>query len=164
MGALDHVRKKFHQVSETPFEQGWQFRLNIQDAPSDLDLYVKDISYGATEISTDAKRVGAITFNDPVSAEPVTLALTCRDHEDGRVATWFDSLAARVVNPDGTVNLPAQYLFEVSVMALKEDGSEEERERWIVLPLTRGDTTKSVATTDAFVEIPLTFIQYRSLG
>lgn len=164
MAALDHLRKKFRQIASTPFEQGWQFRLEIKNAPSDLDLYVKDISYGATEITYDPSNVGATVFQTPKTAEPVTLAMTCRDHADGRIATWFDSLAGRVVNPDGTVNLPAEYLLEVVVMAINEDGSESEREKWVVSPVSRGDTTKSVASTNVFVEMPLTFIQYRSLG
>ncbi len=170
---LSTRRKISKKLATTPFEQGWQFRIEIEsiknngrvDVPQDFDIYVKNISHGATEITYDAFKVGAITFQQPTASEPVVLSMTMRDHWDNRIAKWFDSLASKVLNSDGTVNLPIDYLLDVTLYSLNPDTDEEIKiNNWTLCPQKRDEKSQDQTSVTEFTESPMTFIQYRSLG
>ena len=92
------------------------------------------------------------------------LSMTMRDHVDRRVSKWFDEWVGKIVNPDGTVNLPYGangYVKKVKSYALKEDGSEELENTWGMYAETRGDVTMTVEG-DGFLEFPCIFQQFRT--
>jgi len=159
------LRMKVHTLVETDFKQAWAFRLDIDGQPSDMDIYVKDITFGPTEITNDPVKIGGRILTYPTGAEPVSLSMTVRDHRDEKIATFFDDWAAEVVNADGTVNLPgikgSGYLRKAKRYALNEDGTDVLRNTWEVFPVQRGDVTES-REDGMFLEFPMTFIQFRS--
>jgi hypothetical protein len=162
---FNKMRTIARQLVKTDFKHPWQFKLTIKDAPEDLDFYVKDISYGPTQIENDALKVGAKTLTYPSGAAPVTLSMTVRDNEDERVSKWFDEWAGLVVNTDGTVNLPYGdngYVKDVTRYHIDADGTESERDSWEMYPVQRGDVTESRDATGTFLEFAVTFIQFRS--
>jgi len=174
----------------TPFKQQWQWRIEIDppewavragrvdagmlkrqiakgDGPQyrEFDLFCRDISYGPTEITTDPVQIGAVTMSFPTGAAPVEATMTMREHADERVSKFFDSLAALVVNPDGTVNLPygrEGYLCKVRQYALTDEAQSVSHE-WLMLPLRRGDVTQA-QDGEGLLEFPITFVQFRSIG
>jgi hypothetical protein len=149
---------------ETHFREPWQFRVEIDEYPyskDDFDLYVKEISYGPIEIETDQEEVGIQTLTYPCGTAPVTISMTMRDHEDRRVSKWFGSLVGKVVNPDGTVNLPIDYCVNFTRYSLLHDNSEPETDKWHVYPTQLGDVTES-KDGEGMLEFPITFIQFRS--
>ncbi len=89
MGLLDRQRRMVKQLVQTPFQQGWQFRVEIDGQPSDLDIYVKEVTYGGLTIEYEAKQIGSQTLNAPVNKTAGLVTLIVRDHEDGRVAEFF---------------------------------------------------------------------------
>lgn len=163
---FNKMRSMAHKLVTTNFKYSWQFRLEIEGAPSDLDIYVKDISYGPTQIENDAIKIGAKILTYPTTSQPVTLSMTVRDNEDERISKWFDDWAGSVINEDGTVNLPfgdSGYVKNVTRYFIDADGeSENEMDQWGMYPVQRGDVTESRDATGTFLEFAVTFIQFRS--
>lgn len=156
------LRLLARKLVRTKFQKQWQFRLEIEGEPTDFDLYVKDISYGTTEIATDDDTCGAVTMTWPTAFLPVKLSMTMREDEDGRVSTFVDTWCAKAVHSDGTVGIPYGadgYVKKVRKFLVHEDGSETLAEEWEMYALTRGDITQSREAGE-FLEFPVTFVQF----
>jgi hypothetical protein len=159
---FNQLRLLTKQLVHTPFQEGWQFRLDIDDenAPSDLDIYVKDITFGPIEIETEAIKAGMQTLTFPTGTVPVGLSMTMRDNQDRRIYDWFTAWSKAMVNDDGTVNLPSEYVRKAERINLATD---EIQDTWFVFPTKLGDITESV-DSEGFLEFPISFIQFRSWG
>lgn len=162
MGLLDRQRRLVKQLVKTPFQQGWQFRVEVDGQPADLDIYVKEITYGGLTIEYESKQIGSQTLNAPVNKSASVVTVTVRDHEDGRVAAFFEKKAKLVVNPDGTVNLPVDYLFKMRLYRLKSDDSEVLDKEWTVSAAEYGEITRDRSAVTEFVSFPMTFQKYKA--
>jgi hypothetical protein len=153
------------RMLNTHWREPWQFRLEVEGYPhDDWDLCVKDVTYGPNEIETEPEQIGAVVLTYPTSAQPVSISMTMRDQEDRRVYKFFESQAQKVINPDGTVNLPSDYLLKIRRFSLLHgETPEEETDVWKVFPTQLGDVTES-KDGEGLLEFPITFIQFRSLG
>lgn len=159
---FNHLRTTALKILRTTFREPWQFRLEVEGYPhDDFDLYVKDVTYGPTEIETEPENVGTQVLTYPSRANPVTITMTVRDHEDRRVSKWFESRVAKMINEDGTVNLPIDYVLQIRRLSMKHDGGEEETDVWEVIPTQLGDVTEA-KDGEGLLEFPITFIQFRS--
>lgn len=159
---LNHLRHTALRMLNTHYREPFQFRLEVEGYPhDDFDLYVTEVSYGPIEIETDPEKVGMQNLAYPSGAQPVTVVMTVRDHEDRRVSKWFAARVARMVNLDGTVNLPTAYLLKIRRFSLLHDGGEVETDVWEVVPTQLGDVTESTHG-EGLLEFPITFIQFRS--
>jgi hypothetical protein len=159
---FNQLRLLAKKLVQTPFQEGWQFRLDIDDsnAPEDLDIYVKDITFGPIEIETEAVKAGMQTLTYPSGTVPVGISMTMRDNQDRRVYDWFKEWSAKMVNADGTVNLPSEYVRKAERVNLLNDNIED---TWFVFPTKLGDITEAV-DSQGFMEFPIAFIQFRSWG
>lgn len=158
---FNKLRLSVKKLVRTPFKHSWEFRLEIAGQPIDFDLYVKDITYGPTEIETDPVKIGGRILTFPTSAQPVTLSMTVRESKDGKMGKFFDNWAGGVINSNGTVNLPGSYVRKIKRYAIKADGTEALMDTWFMYPQQRGDVTES-REEGGFLEFPMTFIQFRS--
>lgn len=161
-GLLGRQRRMVRQLVTTPFQQGWQFRVEIDGQPSDMDIYIKEVTYGGLSIEYESKQIGSLTINAPVSKSASVVTVTVRDHEDGRVAAFFEKKAKLVVNPDGTVNLPVNYLFKMRLYRLKSNDSEVLEKEWTVSAAEYGEITRDTSAVTEFVTFPMTFQKYKS--
>ncbi len=144
-------------------KQSWQFRLEIDEQPADFDLFVKDITYGPTELENEPLKVGGRTLTYPVGVAPVRLSMTVREHQDERVSKWFDEWVKKVINADGTFNLPYGengYVKKVKRYTIDKNDSEALSDTWEMYPVQRGDVTEN-RDEAGFLEFPITFIQFR---
>lgn len=159
---FNQLRLLTKKLVHTPFQEGWQFRLDIHydNLPKDLDIYVKDITFGPIEFETEAVKAGIQTLTYPTGTVPVGLSMTMRDNQDRRVYDWFTGWASLVVNDDGTVNLPASYCHTVSRINLADDTVQD---TWFMFPAKLGDITEAV-DSQGFLEFPISFMQFRSWG
>jgi len=148
------------KLTHTPFQEGWQFRLDFDATPEDFEIYVKDITYGAIEIETETVKAGMQTLTYPSGTAPVGLSMTMRDNVDRRIYGWFKAIAGAVVNDDGTVNLPSEYMRKAERVNLETEKIED---TWLVFPTKIGDTTEAV-DSEGFLEFPISFKQFRSWG
>ncbi len=162
MEDFNRLRTIALRMAKTPYREPWQFRLEVEGYPEDdFDLLVKEITYGPTEIETEQEIAGIQILTFPIRAAPVGVTMTMRDHEDRRVSKWFDARVAKMINADGTVNLPVDYVFEIRRFSLLHSGKEEETDLWEVIPTQLGDVTES-KDGEGLLEFPITFIQFRS--
>ena len=147
---------------KTHFREPWQWRLEVDGYPyDDFDLFVREVAYGPIEIETEQVKAGVTTLTFPSGAQPVTVSMTVRDHVDQRVSNWFSQRVAKMVNSDGTVNLPVDYLLKIRRFAIDHENKETRKEVWEVLPTQMGDITES-KDGEGLLEFPITFIQFRS--
>lgn len=158
IAAMKQISK---QMVQTKFKEGWQFRVEVEGAPADWDLYCKEISQTPIELEVEAKRVGAHYLSYLTGAQPVGLSLTMRDNEDGRIYNWFEEWVGEVVYPDGTWGLPIDYLRTLKIFARRQDGSEYLRQELRVQPLTIGEMTESVERSGSLLEFPVTVVEFR---
>lgn len=149
------------KLVRTTFQRQWQFRLDIDGAPSDLDFYVKDVSYTAREISTDEEQCGATVLTWPKGITPVRISVTMRDNMDERIRKWVIEWMDTIVYPDGTVGLPSDYVRTARKYIVAEDSSETLSDTWQVFPVSIGDISQS-RDSDDFLEFPITFVQSKS--
>ncbi|MBU2968790.1 hypothetical protein KO527_05430 [Pseudoalteromonas sp. C2R02] len=161
---LGRRKRGYQKHKAQTYQQQWAFRVVVPDSTIDFDLFAKDITYGAVEIEGEAKVIGGGTYTEPVSAAPVILGVTIRDNELEEFATWFDAQAAKIINPNGTKNLPVNYLFNIEVYSILKNDTEKLRHTWKVYAASRGDRTESVDDLGTYVSYPVTFQQYYSLG
>jgi hypothetical protein len=146
---------------KTPFQQSWQFRVEIEGFTGDIDIYVKDISYGPIEIETEAEKAGMHTLTYPSGTAPVGISMTMRDNQDQRVYTFAKAWCKKIVNEDGTVNLPPDYTKNWKRYSIGADSSETLRDEWKVFLTQVGDITES-KEEPGFLEFPVTLIQFKS--
>jgi len=151
------------RLVETPFRHPYQFRIEVKGYPQDdFDLLIKEISYGPDEIDVEPIKVGLKVLTYPVGVQPVTISMVMRDHEDQRVSKWFESQIKKMVNADGTVNLPDKYKIEIKRFSIISTGNGEvETDKWEVIPTQMGDVTES-RDGEGLLEFPIVFIQFRS--
>jgi len=159
---FNQLRLMVKKLVHTPFQEGWQFRLDIDDenSPDDLDIYIKDITFGPIEIETETVKAGVQTLTYPTGTAPVGLSMTMRDNQDRRIYDWFTAWCEKVVNDDGTVNLPFEYVRKAERINLVNDAIEN---TWFMFPTKLGDITEAV-DSQGFLEFPISFIQFRSWG
>ncbi len=155
-------RMMMQRLMITRFAQGWQWSVEADDMP-DLDMFAKDITYGAGTIETESRKIGAGEFNKPTSRSSGTITMTVRDTEQRAVAAWFDYKKSLITNPDGTLNLPGKYTFNIRVYQHFEHGKILDGE-WLVMATQRGECTRSRDQLGEFFSYTLTFTKYSSYG
>ena len=145
------------------YAQGWQWTVDV-DGLSGFDMFVKDITYSSGNIETESKIIGSVEFNKPthVTAGPVTM--TVRDTEDGKIMNWFKERRARVTNSDGTLNLPPDYLMNIRLYRVTQEGGKELEEEMRVFPTQIGEISRSRDQVSEFLSYPITFPRYTSAG
>lgn len=164
------LKTMYKKVSETPFQQGWEFRVEIV-IPSenalaglrvpDLAIYMKGFTHSGYTIDYESKRIGTAHLNTPVSKSAGSVSCTVRDNRNGDIETFFRKMQ-NVVNSDGTVNLPFEYLFKVLLYRPNDEGVDVLRDEWTVSAESMGDVTRAYEQVAEFTSFELSFKKYRS--
>lgn len=159
------TKAKFYvkRLVETPFQQGWQWMIEVDDGPENFEIYVKDIEYGGGSIDADVTNVGAGSFGKPMSSNAGEVTMTVRDHIDGRVKAWFKKQLAKVKNPDGTVNLPKDYVFNIKVYSVTHDGEKILNDTMRVFAVKRS-VSLSYESSAEFVSYPIILQKFSTIG
>jgi hypothetical protein len=157
-----------NKLVHTKFQMGWQWVLEFSgkgiNPPSDFEIYAKSVEHGGATLEYEEKQIGANTINSPTHKTAGTITLIIRDNEDGRCEKFFAELIKRVVNDDGTVNLPAEYLFSLRMYRLMDDDRKELYRDWMVSIAEYGSFTRSNEEVGQFVTYPAIFKKYQALG
>lgn len=141
------------------FAQGWQWTVEVEGF-QDFQLFTKDISYGPVTIETETKQIGGGVINKPTSSQVSTISLTVRDTGDGKLKKWFEARANRVINADGTINTPSQYLMRIAIYNIHEDGSMSIADEYKVYPTGLGDISRARDSISEFMSYPIQFTIY----
>lgn len=158
---MAYAKTILQMAMKIQYAQGWQFVVEA-DGMTDLFMFVKDVTYGAGTVETDAKIIGGVMFNKPTHISAGTVTLTVRDTQEGKIANWFDTRKARVINPDGTLNLSPYYTMSIRMYRVGFDGSKILDREMKVFPTERGSTTRAYDQFGEFLSYPLTFVSYSS--
>lgn len=161
---LATMRTFSKKMVQTAFREVWQFRVEVDDAPGDWDLYCKEIVQTPIELEANTQRVGAHYLSYLSSAQPVSLSMTMRDNEDGRIYDWFSDWVDTVVYPDGTWGLPVDYLKTLKIYVRDNQGGEYLRQELRVQPMVLGEITETVERTGSLLEFPVTLLEFRGSG
>ena len=145
------------------YAQGWQWNIEVDGYP-ELDMFVKDITFGFGNIETESTQIGSVEFNKPTLASAGTVTVTVRDTEARDVRNWFMARKQRVTNPDGTLNLPREYLLNIRIYSVTQDGEQILTDTAEVFPTQFGEVSYARDMLTEFSYYPLTFVRYTSAG
>ncbi|EFH6446002.1 phage tail protein [Escherichia coli] len=138
------------------FAQGWQFSVEV-DGLEGADFFAKDITYHDYSVEYEPTKIGGGTIQQPVGREPGQITMMVRDTVDGIVMDWFKMAKNRVVNSNGTVNLPGDYLLNIRIYRLLAAGVTKLENEMTVFPVTVGDVTYARDQVTEFKSFPMTF-------
>ncbi|HFU2857325.1 TPA: phage tail protein [Enterobacter cloacae] len=141
------------------FAQGWQWTVEVEGF-QDFQMFAKDIAYSPITIETETKQIGGCVINKPTSSTISTVSLTVRDTGDGKLKEWFTARAHRVVNKDGTINVPAKYLMRIAIYNIHDDGSMSIADEYKVYPTSLGEITRGRDNISEFLSYPIVFTVY----
>lgn len=162
------LRTVADRLMQTKFQHGWQwvveFSGNGVNPPPDFEIYAKSIEHGGATIEYEEKQIGANQINSPIYKTVGSITLMIRDREDGVCEAFFKKLSERVVNYDGTVNLPAQYLFTMKMYRIMDNDQRVLDKTWTVSMGEYGSFTRSNEEVNSFVTFPAVFKKYQALG
>ncbi|MGT5502698.1 phage tail protein [Escherichia coli] len=122
------------------FAQGWQFSVEV-DGLEGADFFAKDITYHDYSIEYETIKIGGGNILQPTERSPGQITMMVRDTVDGLVLDWFKTAKGRVINPDGTGNIPSKYLLNVRIYRLLSSGLTKLENEMTVFPVTTGDVT-----------------------
>ncbi|HHY0551946.1 TPA: hypothetical protein ACVU5P_004265 [Vibrio parahaemolyticus] len=148
-----------------PWKQGWQWAISTDadDAPSDLDIYIKDIDYGSGSVDVDVDQVGAGSISKITFAQVSEVTMTMREDENCTASKWVKGRINKIRNPDGTVNLPVSYVMTLHVHSLDGNGeiaSTESIRGFFIKCGNRNHTREGGNTNDSF---PVIFQKFSTL-
>ncbi|EGQ7810383.1 hypothetical protein I6Y99_004427 [Vibrio parahaemolyticus] len=148
-----------------PWRQGWQWEISTDadDAPSDLDMYVKDIDYGAGSVDVDVDQVGTGSISKITFSAASEITMTVRDDELNTISNWIQGRINKIRNPDGTVNLPISYLITLNIHTLNSDGEQTSKESirgYFIKCGNKNHTREGGNTNESF---PVIFQKYSTL-
>lgn len=160
------AKKAMQAFMAKPWQQGWQWYVEIEadGAPADFDLYVKDIDYGEGSIDVDTFRVGSGSIAKPTYSSAGEITMTVRDDENGTMRKAIDRLLAKVKNKDGTLNIPADYVFKMKIYDLDGNGKKTLRNTYQVFPTKKGSINQSRENGAAILSYPIIFQKFMSVG
>ncbi len=163
---MQEAKKAAKQFMQKPWMQGWMWAIEVDaiDAPQDLDLYVKDVNFGAGSIDVDTFKVGSGYIAIPTASGASEITLTVRDDQSLTMDRWLDARLAKVKNQDGTINLPIQYVFKMRVYALNDDGKRTLYQTFQVFPTKKGDVTLSREGGNTIHSFPVIFQKFSTVG
>lgn len=168
----------FERLQSTAFQQQWQWVLEIKQKPgareispmpNNFAIFVKDISYGAIEIDTEAKNVGGGVLTLPTRAQPVAMSMTIRDNQEGVMFDYFQTWAGQVVSDNGTVSVAQEYLRTCSRYQLVETSGGQLQKKdspgrsWDMFPTVVGDISETIEDRTGLLEFPVTCMQSYSI-
>lgn len=160
------AKKTVANFMTKPWLQGWMWAVSIEkaDAPEDFDIYVKDVNFGAGSIDVDMIKVANGHIAVPASSSAGEITLTVRDDQALTMDKWFDSRLAKVKNKNGTLNVPANYVFKIKFFTLNENGVKSPYREYYVYPVKKGDITLSRENGNTIHSFPIIFQKFSSVG
>ena len=158
---LKEMQSIAKRMVKAQFAEPWQFRVEIEDAPKDWDLLCKEVSQTPYELEHAQQRIGAHYLSYLNGVQSVVVTMTMRDNEDGEIFEWFKEWVDSIVNPDGTWNVPSEYLKTLKLHRLSHAGKASVRQELRVQPLTMGELTETVDRTGALLEFPISVVEFR---
>lgn len=122
--SLDFARELASEFRSRELSQRGMFHITLStepgyggaaDIPKTFFMFATAVSYNAVDLVSDRKNVGGARVDGVTGDEPKEMRITTMDDRQGTLKRWYHDLAAKVVNRDGTVGLPASYCVRIAV-------------------------------------------------
>lgn len=152
------------QTADIDFRMDHMFRVEIDNQPKNLELFVKDVAYGKGTIESDSILVGSGEFNRPSKRTAGSVTVTFLDNEKGEISQFIESLQDKIFNKDGSGNVPIDYLFNIRVYRILNDASEYLEFEKEVYCEENNDYKSSVDAVTERGTFNATFKKYSSIG
>lgn len=104
--------------SKIRYRQDFMYELELDDQQEELSLFCKNVSYGKGSVESDSKKIGSGAFNEPISRPAGSITAVFFDDERGDISNSFKARLNKIFNPDGTQNLPVDYVFKIRIYRL----------------------------------------------
>lgn len=166
---FNRLRLINHQLVHTDFIKEWNFSVEIDGAPPDLDFYVKDVTYSFFDGNSDDEQIGSMVLSWPTTQNPAKVTLNMRDNEDMRCSLFMRDWLYKVfpIRSDGTyaygtVGLPFGddgYLRMVLVQNLDIEGGKKVAFGGLSYPIQVGEISRSHENGE-FMEFPVTLVNF----
>ena len=149
---------------QTNYQHDCMYRLEIDDQPSDLDLFTQEVSYGKGTIETKTMNVRTGDFNLPSKRTAGSVTVVFEDDDTGRISDFISGLQKLIFNEDGTQNLPVDYLKKLRIYRLNNNGEERLDCEWSVYVEENSDYSGKNDSVSEHGTFSVTFKKFRSIG
>ena len=161
---IDIQKKLVLKAVKINFRMDFMRRLEIDGQPADFDLFVKDISYSSGTIESAPITVDNGEVSMPQKRSVGSVTVVFRDDENGRINEFITSKQNPIYNKDGTQNLPIDYLFEIRILRIRQDGSDYLEKSWDVYVEENNEYGGADDATTETGTFSVTFQKYKSYG
>lgn len=161
---LDMQRTIVKKRMQTKYRYDCMYRVEIDDQPSDLDLFTKEVSYGKGTIETKTLEVRTGEFNIPNKRTAGSVTVIFEDDDYGKVSKFITKLQKLIFNDDGTQNLPIDYLKKLRIYRLKDNGEEWLDCEWDVYVEENSDYSGNNESVSEHGTFSVTFKKFKSIG
>lgn len=133
-----------------------------QIAVNSFDMLAMDVSY-SDGVTSDQQMIGGTFIDKVTGAAPVEFQITTMDDEAGSIKRWFEGKLMQIRHRDGTMGLPAEYVFTVEIVhAIASPDVPNEHLAYRKISRVRASTMQvDLSRRDqALSEIQLTFAEF----
>ncbi|MCG7550945.1 hypothetical protein [Pseudoalteromonas sp. Of7M-16] len=164
------LRQAYDQLKSEDFELAFEFKLEIQIPPENLytgpvpnlNLFAKDAEEGGYSIDYESKRIGTANINSPTSKSAGSVKFTARDNKNQDLENFLMAMKDTVINHDGTINMPFEYLFHVILYKPNASGEYVEAHKWYCSAEEMGAKQLGYEKGNEFTYFDVAFKKYRS--
>ena len=146
------------------YQRDFMWKMEIDGQPSDLNLFSNQISYGKGSIESKSINIRTGDINMPEKRTAGEVTAVFEDEDTGRISEFITSLQRKIFNPDGTGNLPIEYLFRLKIYRLMNNGEWRLDKKWMVYVEDNNDYTGDNASVTENGTFNVTFKKYKSIG
>ncbi|MCG7545434.1 hypothetical protein MHM93_14730 [Pseudoalteromonas sp. MM17-2] len=164
-------RSFYEKLQSVLFLGRWEFRAEIEIPPGhikkglkvpDMAIYMRTFSHGGYTIEYESRKAGSAHFNSVVSKSASSVRFEVRDDNQGTIENFLHELKDSVINKDGTVNLPPEYLFKIKLYRPTSSGEERLAHEWNVSAEEVGSLDSDHSSVNEFLSFEVAFKKYRS--
>ncbi len=149
------------QVNKRP---AWEFAIDIDGAPGELDILARDLSYEPITINVEERNFGSQQVTMPSGTERTTLVITLRDTRDKKLYQWCNKVASEVAHSDGTFGLPENYVKEVTIYSTTSKDDDPSPDTYKMIFTNVGAINPDRSAKDQYLEFPITMTEYKTGG
>lgn len=163
---LKQARQMFDECMETSWQKRNLWFINITNIsgglPFNLNLFATDVGYTGFNTIGDPIQIGSGFADQPIAGERREIRVTTMDDQYGSAKRWFKDRYDRMIHRDGTVGLPIEYLFRVSIIHARvteqlSSGDDPFIDSFIVRP---GSIENELSRReDSLAEYQMSFVQ-----
>ncbi|MEN9868933.1 MAG: hypothetical protein RL748_4523 [Pseudomonadota bacterium] len=86
-----------------------------------FNLFCTDVAFGPSTITSETKNIGMAVMDVPTGSERTSFRITTYDDANGTIKRWFTAKCEQVAHTDGTIGLPNEYVFTLSITQAASD-------------------------------------------